>query len=123
MNSKKEDFNTTEDGLKEILSNLVKPIARIVILEIADEGNFTLGIGLPYGYIEFSKDGQPPYLAAVNETHLYSPDSYKEIEFDANGTPTPLLFKNCFLYEQIIEIIIYFFNNNTLPQFVKWENI
>lgn len=46
---------SNENELIDKLYNLIKEEARVVILELPDIGIFTLGIGLPNGFLQFSK--------------------------------------------------------------------
>ncbi len=109
-----------EKELRDLLYNLVKQEPRVVILEIPDVGIFTLGVGLPYGFVQFSKTGDPPYLVASanGETNLDD-----EMEFDSNGTPTPIPRRFCMPYDRVVDIIISFFINHEMPHFSKWEEI
>jgi hypothetical protein len=112
-----------EKELRDLLYNLVKQESRVVILEIPNVGIFTLGIGLPYGFVQFSKTGEPPYLVASVDGSTEGTDLDNEIEFDANGTPTPIPKRLCMPYDRVVDIIIHFFINRETPQFIKWEEI
>ncbi len=114
---------SNEKELRDLLHNLVKHVSRVVILEIPDVGIFTLGVGLPYGFIQFSKTGEPPYLVASVDGSTKGIDLDDEIEFDANGTPTPIPKRFCMSYDQVVDIIVHYFTNHETPQFIKWEEI
>jgi hypothetical protein len=112
-----------EKELRDLLYNLVKQESRVVILEIPDVGIFTLGVGLPYGFVQLSKTGEPPYLVASVDGNAEGTDLDDEIEFDANGTPTPIPNRLCMPYDWVVDIIIHFFLNRETPHFIKWEEI
>ena len=48
-----------EKDLRDLLCNLVQEESRVVILELEDGSIFTLGVGLPYGFVQYSKSGAP----------------------------------------------------------------
>ena len=48
-------------------------------------GIFTIGVGLLFGFVQFSKDGNPPYLVALADGNPLRTDSKEDIEFDAGG--------------------------------------
>ena len=58
----------------------------MVILDIPNIGIFTLGVGLPYGFVQYSKSGDS-LLVASDDGNAELIDSDDEVEFDANGTP------------------------------------
>lgn len=84
-------------------------------------GTFTLGVGLQYGFVQFTKDGEPPYFVAVADKEEFT--QIDEIEFDFGGTPTPIPINLYIPYEKVIEIMVYFFNNGEMPSFIKWVKI
>ena len=123
-NNDRIEYEVSEEKeLRDLLYNLVKKESRVVILEIPNVGIFTLGVGLPYGFVQYSKSGDPPYLVASDNGNAEVIDLDDEIEFDANGTPTPIPKRLCLPYDRIVDIIIHFFISHDLPRFVKWEEI
>ncbi len=122
-NDKIKYIITDEKELRELLNNLVKQVNRVVILEITNIGIFTLGIGLPLGFIQYSKSGDSPYLIAsgTGNDELIGMDD--EEGFDANGTPTQIPKRFCIPYARIVNIIIHFYKNHELPQFERWVEI
>jgi len=112
-----------ENALRDLLNNLVQEVSRMVILEFEDGNIFTLGVGLPYGFIQHSISGESPYLVASVAGISDVLDSEGEIEFDANGTATPIQKRLCMPYERIVAIIIHFFKSHELPQYVEWEEM
>ena len=112
-----------EKDLEELLYGLMKEEPRVVILEFLDIGVFTLGIGLPYGFAQFSKSGEPPYLIARSDIINSGRSSSDEIEFDSGGTSTPIPKDYCLPYRQVIDIVLYFFRNYELPSFIEWAEI
>ncbi len=112
-----------EKDLKTILFQLLKKEIRIIVMEMSNIGILTLGIGMPYGFIQFSEDGTPPYLVALNHEPIPLSDIGDEIEFDAGGTPTSIPVTQCLPYEQIVEIVVFIIKNKELPCFIEWQEI
>ena len=112
-----------EHNLRDLLYNLLKQEPRVVIIEISNIGIFTLGVGLPYGCVQYSKDWEPPYLMALNSATSLETSSDDELEFDSGGTPTPIPLRQCLPFDQVVGIVIYCFKNKELPQYIKWEEI
>ena len=112
-----------EKDLSDLLHNLVKQESRVVILELPNSGIFTLGVGTPYGFIQYSKSGEPSYLVASDDGNAELIESDDEVEFDANGTPTPIPKRLCLPYDQIVDIIVHFYISHDLPRSLKWEEI
>lgn len=112
-----------EKELRDLLYNLVKHESRVVILDIPNIGIFTLGVGLPYGFVQYSKSAEPPYLVASDDGNAELIDSDDEVEFDANGTPTPIPKHLCLPYDRIVDIIVHVYISHDLPRSVKWKEI
>lgn len=112
-----------EKELRDLLYKLVKQESRVIILEIPNFGIFTLGVGRPYGFVQYSKFGEPPYLVASANGNAELIDLDDEVEFYANGTPTPIPKQLCLPYERIVDIIIHFYISHDLARFVRWEEI
>ena len=112
-----------EKELRDLLYSLIKQEPRVVLLEIPGICIFTLGVGLPHGFIQFSKTGEPPYLVASTNRIAEGTDTDDEVEFDAGGTPTSIPKRLCLPYDQIVDVIIYLFKSHELPRFVKWEEV
>ena len=118
---KNELMISTGKEFSDILYKLQRKDPRVVIIELPHEGTFTLGIGSPYGFVQFSKDGEPPYLvASANNSETTQSD---EIEYDSGGTPTPIPKNLCIPYEKVVDIMVYFFNNKEIPGFIQWVKI
>jgi hypothetical protein len=112
-----------ENQLKDLLYDLIKQWSRVIILEISGVVFFTLGVGQEDAFLQYSKDGEPPYLIAVADEYTEVSDLDNEIVFDANGTPTPILKRLCLPYDRVVDTIIYFFKNNEMPRFINWVQI
>jgi hypothetical protein len=110
----------TEKGLKEeLLSILSRSENRVITLKSPDSGELTIGIGHPYGFVEFiSETLEPPYMIAIDQD---SEKSEKFYEFDAGGTPTPIPAAKCLPVDVVIDIVIYFYKNKELPTDIQWE--
>jgi hypothetical protein len=108
-----------EKELLNVLNTAINSGNKIFILDSMGFGSLTLGVGKPYGFIEFIKEnGETPYLITCNKNLNAEDGSY--IEFDSGGTPTPIPLRNCLPISTIIEIVIFFFVNKTLPKNVIW---
>ncbi len=112
---------STGKEFSKILYKLQKKDPRVVIIEMHQAGIFTLGIGSPYGFVQFTQNGEPPYLIASTDND--KPTQMDEIEFDSGGTPTPIPINLCIPYEKVVDIMVYFFNNKNKPSFIKWVKI
>ena len=118
---KSELMISTVKDFSDILYKLQRKGSRVVIIELPQMGSFTVGIGSPYGFVQFSKNGEPPYLVASDNY-----DETKEtddIEFDSGGTPTPISKNLCIPYKKVVDILVYFFDNKEMPGFIKWVKI
>jgi hypothetical protein len=117
------EYNVADgEELRKLLYLLVEQEPKVFVLEMAINAMFTIGIGLPYGFVQFSKNNEPPYLIATVEESLGGIDWDEEVEFMAGGTPTPIAKRWCLPYDQVVKTITHFFQNNELPQ-LKWEEI
>jgi hypothetical protein len=118
-----EHIINDENDFRALLYSLVDSGTRIVIIEISGIGIVTLGVGLLYGFIQFSKNGEPPYLVALANSLDELHDMDNEMEFDAGGTPTMIPIRFCMYYAQIVDIIAYIFRNEKLPPNINWEEV
>ena len=110
-----------EEELREFLSTAIKQEPRVFSLISSDSGLLTIGIGMPYGFVQYTQqDHNPPYLVAVEKSGKKS-DVY--IEFDSGGTPTPIPMDKCIPSSLVIEIVLYFYRNGKIPIYVEWEEI
>lgn len=112
-----------KEELSDLLNNSLREQARVVIIELPDMGFFTLGIGMPYGFIQFSKDNEPPYLVALDDESTLDINPNDEVEFDSGGTITPIPKGLCLRFERVVEIIAYCFSYRKLPRWVTWKEI
>lgn len=95
---------------------------RVVLLVSPGSGILTLGIGKPYGFVEYmNEDGSHPYLIATDNTTTIGTDAY--IEFDSGGTPTPIPASKCLPFALVVDIALYFFRNHELPKNIDWEEV
>lgn len=109
------------DELREVLNNFLQYGARVVILESSNVGSLTIGIGRPYGFVQFiGNDNLPPYLVAT-QNNVDESSSY--VEFDAGGTKTQILKSNCLEFDTVIEIAVFFYKNGRLPEYINWQEV
>lgn len=114
---------SNEKELSNILNNLSNQEAQVVIAEFSNMGVFTIGIGMPYGFVKYSQGDEPPYLVALADKNTLKSNPNDEVEFITGGTPTPIEKAYCLALEQVVEIMTHYFQNKELPQFVKWQEI
>ncbi len=112
---------TREEEIRETLNSFLKYGTRVVILESSSAGSLTIGIGEPYGFVQFiGKNNEPPYLVAT-EFEIENSSSF--LEFDSGGTMSPIPMSKCLLFNRVIEIAEYFYKKKELPKFVNWREI
>jgi len=122
-NNERIEYNVSDgEELRNLLYRLVEQEPRVFVLEIANNAIFTIGVGLPYGFVQFSKNNESPYLIAAVVESVKGKGLDEDVEFMAGGTPTPIAKRWCLPYDQVVETIIYFFLNDKLPG-LKWEEI
>ena len=112
---------SSENDLKHYLLKKAANENSIILLESQTSGTLTIGVGDPYGFVEFINKTDPPYLIAVMGTTDTEIDTF--VEFDSGGTPTPIPKFACLPMELVVSIAIYFFNNGELPKNVNWQEI
>ncbi len=61
-----------------------------------------------------------PYLMAV-ERQLAPTENYHNV--DAGGTLTPIPEHACLPTEKVIDIVMYYFNHLTIPNYIEWEEV
>lgn len=110
----------TEEELRRILGALQASKPRFVDL-IAPSGDcLTIGIGRPLACVMHTQaSGRPPYLIAIGNTEAQE----GFVEFDAGGTPTQFPAYQCIPYDEMVNVAVYFFNNESLPQNVRWDEV
>jgi hypothetical protein len=110
----------TERELRDQLQYILKGgTNQIITLHSGNSGDLILGLGSPYGFVEYiSNTGKPPYHIATSLSDEKKSDYY---EFDAGGTPTPIPADNCLLINQVLDIAIFFYNHSEIPKDFKWE--
>ncbi len=118
-----EEFKIiNEQELEDFLKSQLKFGNHVVLLESPSSGNLTVGVGTPYGFVEFmDKSGEPPYLIASKNIPNNDNDFY--VEFDSGGTSTPIPANKCLPFDNVIEIAKYFMVNNELPNYVNWIEV
>jgi len=78
---------------------------RVVIFKSPNSGELTIGVGGPFGFVEFSHAvGAPPYLIA---TDLLGKKTNVFYEFDSGGTPTPIPGENCIPINLVMELAVF----------------
>ncbi len=78
----KEIVVEEEQDLRDLLLSMLHTYeSRVVILKSLSAGSLTIGIGRPYGFVEYSTaSGEPPYLIAA-DTPGQKPREYYEFDF------------------------------------------
>ena len=116
----KEEIDILDEKvLQHALKNFLAYGTRVVILESPGSGSLTIGVGSPYGFVEYmNENNDPPYLVAT-ERETKPSDSF--LEFDAGGTLTPISKNKCLPLEIVIDISVYFFKNKRLPEYINWQ--
>jgi len=113
---------TGEAELRETLRDFLKYGNNVVLLEFPGYGILTIGIGTPYGFVEYMDDnGSPPYLVAAVDMKNQEKDAF--VEFDSGGTPTPIALENCLPFERVVDIAEYFLMNKKLPEDTNWIEV
>ena len=113
---------TREEELRDVLRDLLKHGNSVVLLEFPDSGVLTIGVGTPFGFVEYmDEDRSPPYLVATDDPKNEEQDPF--VEFDSGGTPTPIPIKNWLPFERVVEIVVYFLQNKKLPDYVSWIEV
>jgi hypothetical protein len=121
-NNQNEIILSEEKELRDVLNTLAQQGNRIVLLEFPDAGILTIGIGHPYGFVEYmAENGNPPYLLAINNT--YDKTEVPFVEFDSGGTVTSIPKNNCLSFETVMDIVAYFLKNKELPKYVQWVQV
>lgn len=79
----------------------------------------TIAIGAEFGFVQFERAlADSPYLIAI-ERQKVPTDNYRNV--DAGGTPTPIPEHACIPTEKVIDIVMYYFNHLTIPNYIEWE--
>jgi hypothetical protein len=113
---------TGEAELRETLRDFLKYGNNVVLLEFPGYGRLTIGIGTPYGFVEYmDNDGSPPYLVAKVDMENQGKDTL--VEFDSGGTPTPIPMENCLPFDRVVDIVEYFLRNKILPEDANWIEV
>jgi len=110
----------TEKELRDQLQSVLKTgTNQIITLHSAESGDLTLGIGKPYGFVEYMDNTQKhPFLIATDHSVERAAEYY---EFDSGGTATPIPAGNCIMMDRVFDIAIYFFTHSKIPKDVNWE--
>ncbi len=120
--SEKKDEISIQDSqeLNFALNEMKKNAIPESINLISPNGDiFTVAIGADYGFVQFeSASPNSPYLIAVNRQKR-SMNGYREV--DAGGTPTPIPERACLQTEEVIKIIMDYFDHLELPNYVEWQ--
>ncbi len=116
-----EKIISSEEALRqELIQMLQKTPGRAVQLVSARGDILDVALDQRIASVQFTNHTmRPPYLMPVNEE---APgDKYHE--FDVGGTPTPISMRHCIEPEKAIEIAVYFFHHETIPDDVQWEEV
>jgi hypothetical protein len=120
LDTGEEEISHNED-LVPTLRRLSEHGNIIVTFEKPGLFNLTVGIGKTLGFVEYmNADREPPYIIATKNVQGKS-DQY--IDFDSNGTQTPIADKFCLPISEIFDIVTFIIENSVLPKNVDWENV
>jgi hypothetical protein len=112
------EFNRVEE-LQGILYNLSRLGNSIFLLEIPDFGIQTIGVGFPYGFVEYeSEEKRPPYLIAKQKPWIKGDSSF--IEYVSGGTSTPIPQEYCLPFNCVVDIVAYCLRDKQLPDHLRW---
>lgn len=108
--------------LKEFLYKKARKGNYIILLESPSSGLLTIGVGSPYGFVEYmNKNGNTPYLIAVKDITTTEIDSF--VEFYSGGTPTPIPLFACLPMDQVVSIALHFYEDEDLKKYAKWQEV
>jgi hypothetical protein len=111
-----------EEEFRTVLSDLLQHGNSVILLKFPHLGVLTIGIGTPYGFVEYmNENGSPPYLIATNAPNFEVEESF--VEFDSGGTLTPIPIQNCLPFDRVEEIVLYFLRNKKLPDYITWKEV
>lgn len=112
-----EDLARLESFLQGL--RLGEPLFVNIVLRQGDE--LTVGIGPTRSCVQHAaKEHQPPYLMAQEPSALVEDT---EIEFDAGGTPTPILISQTLPSDKAIALILEIVSTEALPSYVEWVEV
>jgi hypothetical protein len=105
--------------LSNILQDSLKHGNNILLLESPDSGSLMIGVGLPYGFVEYiHRLGSSPNLIATISSVTENIDSF--IKFNLGGTQTPMPIEKCLPIFFVEKIALYFLQYKKLPAYVNW---
>ncbi len=111
-----------EEELHTVLRDLLQHGNSVILLTFSHLGVLTIGVGTPYGFVEYmNENGSPPYLSATTTPNFEAEDSF--VEFNSGGTLTPIPIQNCLPFDRIEEIVLYFLRNKKLPDYITWKEV
>ncbi len=120
--NQEEIYFDGEEELRKALGDFSKFGNNVVLIEFPGYGKLTLGIGIPYGFVEYmNNDGTPPYLLATID--MEEKGNGEVIEFDSGGTPTPILQEYCLPFDLVVDIAVFIFKNKNLPETINWLEV
>lgn len=109
---------STEQDLREALKRFQQHDPGFVDLCSPAGDCLSIGVGGPLACLMFIRaSGDPPYLWALGN----SDDREHTIEFSRGGTPTPISLYRCLPFENALEIAVYYFQHERLPESVQWD--
>jgi hypothetical protein len=111
-----------EEELYAVLRDLLQYGNNVILLKFPHLGVLTIGVGTPYGFVEYmDENGSPPYLSVADKPNFEV--EYPFIEFDSGGTLTPIPLQNCLPFDRVVEIVVYFLRNKKLPDYTNWKEV
>ena len=94
------------------------------VAELSSDGDFklVLGVGAQACFVQFSsKDGEPPYLLAVQREAWGSEDLDEEVTFFLGDENVPVGRSVCVPFETMVKIVAHFVATGGRYPGVEWE--
>ena len=112
-----KDLTSLESFLQRL--RLDDPLVINITLPEGDE--LTVGIGPTRSCVQHSaKEHEPPYLIAQEPN---APVEDSELEFDAGGTPTPIMISQTLPSDKAIALILEIVSTEKRPSYVEWVEV
>ena len=110
---------SADSGLRQEMDRLRKIEPGIVSLESPNGEALQIGIGGPFAGLRWY---QNPHSAGPSRDLLADrPYCSSRVDFMAEGDTIAFWPEHLMPVDQVIEIVVYFFNNRRLPEWVAWK--
>lgn len=108
-------------GLESFLQGLRLDDPLFINITLSQGDELTVGIGPTRSCVQHSaKEHEPPYFIA-QEPNVLVEDL--ELEFDAGGTPTPIMISQTLPSDKAIALILEIVSTEVLPAYVEWVEV